>query len=253
MNGRRHLAVYLGIMGPQDGVDVVLRAVDVLVHRMGRRGLHVALLGFGDCYDELVRLSGELRVTDHVTFTGRADLRMITEYLSTADVGLSPDPRNPLNDVSTMNKTMEYMSFAVPVVAFDLTETRVSAGSAAVYVEPTGDPADDVDQYAKAVAELLDDSDRRVAMGIAARERATAELDWVPQRRRYVAVYDRLLGIDRPAAEPDHWPDTERRQADTPPDRLTNRWGQQLIDLRSPAALERHIRDRTAPPAPDAG
>ena len=166
--GRRYLVVYLGIMGPQDGVDIVLRALDVLVHRMGRHDVHAALLGFGDCYDELVDLAQALNLDDHVTFTGRADRRMVAEYLSTADVGLSPDPKSPLNDVSTMNKTMEYMSFALPVVAFDLAETRVSAGEAAVYVDSTPDPADDVERYAKAVAELLDDSDRRAAMALAA-------------------------------------------------------------------------------------
>ena len=58
----------------------------------------------------------------------------VADVLSTADVGLCPDPKNPLNDVSTMNKTMEYMAFGLPVVAFDLRETRVSAGEAASYV-----------------------------------------------------------------------------------------------------------------------
>lgn len=193
--GRRHLAVYLGVMGPQDGVDLVLRALDVLVHRMGRDDVHVALLGFGDCLADLRALSTRLDLDDHVTFTGRADAAMIGEYLSTADVGLSPDPKNPLNDVSTMNKTMEYMAYGLPVVAFDLVETRVSGGEAAVYVEP-GAPPDDADRYAKAVADLLDDQPRRKAMGAAGRDRAVHVLDWAPQREKYVAVYDLLLRGD---------------------------------------------------------
>jgi glycosyltransferase involved in cell wall biosynthesis len=244
--GRRYLAAYLGIMGPQDGVDLVLHMLDVLVHRMGRRDLHVALLGFGDCYDDLVRLSERLELTDYVTFTGRADQRQIIDYLSTADIGLSPDPQSPLNDVSTMNKTMEYMSFAVPVVAFDLTETRVSAGDAAVYVDSAGDAADGAERYAKAVAELLDDVDRRVAMGLAARQRAVRELDWAPQRSRYVAVYDRLL--DRPpaaGAPPAGAPPAGAAPVEVrpvPADRL----GRELVDLDEPGALERHIRDRCA-------
>ena len=80
--------------------------------------------------------------------------------MSTADVGLSPDPKNPLNDVSTMNKTMEYMAFELPVVAFDLRETRVSAGDAAVYVTPN-----DVHEYARAIVALMDDERRRAADG----------------------------------------------------------------------------------------
>jgi glycosyltransferase involved in cell wall biosynthesis len=187
-NGREFLAVYLGIMGPQDGVDLALRALAHLVHEKGRRDIHLALLGFGDCYDELVRLASELEIAGFVTFTGRAGPEVIEAYLSTADIGIQPDPFSPLNDVSTMNKTMEYMSYEVPVVAFDLKETRVSAGDTALYVQPN-----DVTAFAAAMVELLDDPVRRATMGAAARSRAVADLDWKPQRDRYVAVYDRLL------------------------------------------------------------
>ena len=96
----------------------------------------------------------------HVEFTGRAPDELVTRILSTADLGLSPDPKNPLNDVSTMNKTMEYMAFELPVVAFDLRETRVSAGDAAVYATPN-----DVREYAKAIVELLDDAPQACGPG----------------------------------------------------------------------------------------
>ena len=238
--GRRHLAVYLGIMGPQDGVDLVLRMLDVLVHERGRTDLHVALLGFGDCLEELRALAAELRLEEYVTFTGRADARMVAEYLSSAHVGLSPDPRNPLNDVSTMNKTMEYMSYALPVVTFDLAETRVSAGDAARYVAFTGDPAVDVPAYAAAVADLLDDPDQRAERGIAGRRRAAAELDWAPQRERYVAVFDRLLGVTREAAAP----------AAPAPDRTVDDWGNELVPLDDDAVLAAYVRDRDVPVLP---
>jgi glycosyltransferase involved in cell wall biosynthesis len=104
-------------------------------------------------------------------------------------VGLSPDPKNPLNDVSTMNKTMEYMAFELPVVAFDLVETRVSAGDAAVYAQPN-----DVHAYAKAIVELLDDEPRRVTMGKLGRQRVEDVLAWEHQAPHYVGVYDRLTG-----------------------------------------------------------
>jgi glycosyltransferase involved in cell wall biosynthesis len=113
--------------------------------------------------------------------------------LSTADIGLSPDPKNPLNDVSTMNKTMEYMAFELPVVAFDLVETRVSAGGAAVYAEPNR-----IDEYARAIVELLDDEPRRKEMGQLGRLRIEHELAWPHQAPSYVGVYDRLCGVPRP-------------------------------------------------------
>ncbi|MGY1733761.1 glycosyltransferase family 4 protein [Geodermatophilus sp. SYSU D01045] len=188
--GRRHLLVYLGIMGPQDGVDVALRALDVLVHRHGRSDVHLALLGFGDSLDDLVALSAELDLTEHVTFTGRADAATIARYLSTAALGVCPDPLNPLNDVSTMNKVMEYMAFAVPSVGFDLRESRVSAGDTGVYVDPAAGP----EGLASAIADLLDDEERRVALSLAARDRAVRELDWRAQAERYLTAWTALLG-----------------------------------------------------------
>ena len=132
-----------------------------------------------------------LHLEDHVGFTGRVSDDVVTAILSTADVGLSPDPKNALNDVSTMNKTMEYMSFELPVVAFDLRETRVSAAAAAAYAVPN-----DVDCFAAKVVELLDDEFRRKRMGAIGRARVVDELAWSHQRERYVGVFDRLIGRD---------------------------------------------------------
>ena len=123
-------------MGPQDGVDIVVRAADIVVSKLGRDDIAFTLIGSGDCFDDLVALRDELGLAGHVEFTGRAPDELVMRVMSTADAGLSPDPKNPLNDVSTMNKTMEYMVFGLPVVAFDLRETRVSAGDVAVYVKP---------------------------------------------------------------------------------------------------------------------
>ena len=186
--GRRYLAAYIGVMGPQDGVDVVLRAADEIVHRLGREDIAFTMIGSGDCYDELIDLRDELGLGDVVEFTGRAPDDLVARILSTADVGLSPDPKNPLNDVSTMNKTMEYMAFGLPTVAFDLRETRVSAQDAAVYATPN-----EVCDYAAKIVELLDDEPRRKEMSVVARARVEDELAWKHQRDAYVGVYDRLL------------------------------------------------------------
>ena len=194
-HGRRHLLVYLGIMGPQDGVDQALRALALLVHEHHRDDVHLALLGFGDCLEELKALAVELDVADRTTFTGRAGPETVADHLSTAVLGLSPDPSNPLNDVSTMNKVMEYMAFATPVVSFDLTETRVSAGPTGTYADPASGPAG----LAAAVLELLDDPERRLRLALAARARAVSELDWRPQAESYVEVFRRVCGLE-PAA-----------------------------------------------------
>jgi len=190
--GHRYLAVYIGVMGPQDGVDIVVRAADVIVHELGRDDIAFTLIGKGDCFDELVALRDQLGLGGHVEFTGRAPDSQVAAIMSSADAGLCPDPKNPLNDVSTMNKTMEYMAYELPVVAFDLRETRVSAGDAAVYVTPN-----DVREYAKAIVDLIDDEPRRVKLGKTGRLRVEQELDWSHQRRAYLDVYQRLLSDDQ--------------------------------------------------------
>jgi glycosyltransferase involved in cell wall biosynthesis len=193
--GADALLVYLGIMGPQDGVEQVLFVMDELVHRRGRDGVHAVLMGFGDCLEELRARCAELRLDDHVTFTGRVGPKTIAQYLSAADIGLCPDLKTPLNELSTMNKTMEYMAYALPSVSFDLAETRVSAGETALYV-----PSGNIAAFADAVEGLLDHPQRRVALGKAARERVARELDWQSQARAYVGVYDKVFGV-----QPDNW------------------------------------------------
>jgi glycosyltransferase involved in cell wall biosynthesis len=190
--GRRFLVAYIGVMGPQDGVDIVLRAADRIVHELGRDDVAFTLMGTGDCFDDLSELCEKLDLRDYVQLTGRVPDDVVLGVLSTADVGLSPDPKNPLNDVSTMNKTMEYMAYGLPVIAYDLKETRVSADAAGIFVTPG-----DVEGYARAISDLLDDSERRRALGSAARLRAQEVLDWKEQERKYVGVFDGLLGVHR--------------------------------------------------------
>jgi glycosyltransferase involved in cell wall biosynthesis len=192
--GRRFLAAYIGVMGPQDGVDIVVRAAEVVVHKLGRSDIAFTLIGSGDCFDELVALRDELGLAGHVEFTGRAPDELVGRILSTADVGLSPDPKNPLNDLSTMNKTMEYMSFELPVVAFDLRETRTSAGDAAVYVKPN-----EVYDYAEAIVSLMDDEPGRRLLGQFGRARVEQELAWKHQERNYLGVYQGLINGDTTA------------------------------------------------------
>jgi glycosyltransferase involved in cell wall biosynthesis len=197
--GRRYLCCYLGVMGPQDGVDIAVRAAASIVHDLGRDDVQFGLMGFGDSFDELRALADELGVRDHVEFTGRADDAMIAAYLSTADLGLVPDPPTRFNDISSMNKTVEYMAFSVPLVSFDLRETRATAGDAGLCVEPAGPQ-----EFANAIVALLDDPARREQMGRIGREKFERELSWEHQAGTYVGVYDQLF--DRSRADRDDVP-----------------------------------------------
>jgi glycosyltransferase involved in cell wall biosynthesis len=185
--GKPYLLCYLGVMGPQDGVDYALRALAKLRDELGRTDWHAAFVGAGDTFDAMVELAGRLGLAEQVTFTGRIPDEDLLRYLSTSDVCLSPDPLNPLNDVSTMNKIMEYMAMARPIVSFDLKEARVSAGEAAVYA-----PANDESQFAKLIAHLLDDPEQRATMGEIGRARVAGPLSWERSTEALLAAYGHL-------------------------------------------------------------
>lgn len=237
-----YILAYLGIMGPQDGIDVLLRSIQALAQERGRTDFHAVLMGFGDSQRPMQQLAGRLGINDFVTFTGRVGPAEIARNLSSATIGLCPDQKNPLNDVSTMNKTMEYMAYALPVVAYDLAETRVSAGDCAVYV-----PSGDISGFARTVDELLDDPQARREMSKRARVRCASILDWELQACRYVEAFDSLTGAsrprpqDKPALTVSEQRLPDRRVGDGVPPRID---GQQTIDLRDPAAFDAFLNAR---------
>jgi glycosyltransferase involved in cell wall biosynthesis len=189
-NGRENLVCYLGIMGAQDGVDRLVNAIDHYVHTLGRHDTQFGLLGFGDCLDDLRRQVTRRGLDDHVTFTGKVAVPEITRWLSTAALGVTPDPKNDFNDYATMNKTLEYMAYGLPVVSFDLVETRRSAEDAALYIDRDDDLA-----FAQGIAALIDDPARRRLMGKIGRARIEDDLCWSVQARTYVEVYEQLAGV----------------------------------------------------------
>ncbi|MDH3038314.1 glycosyltransferase family 4 protein [Streptomyces sp. TRM75561] len=183
--GKPHLLCYLGVMGPQDGVDYALRALAKLRDEVGRTDWHAVFVGAGDTFDAMVELSRELGLDGQVEFTGRVSDADLVRWLSTADVCLSPDPCNPLNDVSTMNKVLEYMVMGRPIVSFDLKEARVSAGEAAVYAK-----GDDEGEFAALIARLLDDPEQRSRMGKSGQERINGPLAWRNSQAALLAAYE---------------------------------------------------------------
>jgi glycosyltransferase involved in cell wall biosynthesis len=134
--GRRYLVGYVGVMGKQEGIDLLLQAVQHIVHDMKRTDIQFGLVGGGTELAAMRLLAKQLKVDEYVTFTGRAPDHVLLEMLNTADVCVNPDRANEMNDRSTMNKIMEYMALGKPVVQFDLTEGRVSAGDASWYARP---------------------------------------------------------------------------------------------------------------------
>jgi len=183
-NGRTFLVGYVGVMGKQEGIDLLLESVRHLVADKGRQDIQFALVGGGPELEPLKALCAQMGLGDCVTFTGRAPDELLFRVLSTADVCVNPDRVNPMNDKSTMNKIMEYMAFAKPIVQFDVTEGRFSARDASLYAAPN-----DALDFADKIEQLLADSPRRAEMGAQGRQRVEGELAWQYEAPKLVGAY----------------------------------------------------------------
>jgi glycosyltransferase involved in cell wall biosynthesis len=184
--GKPHLLVYLGEICKQDGVDYMVRAVKLLAAQ--RDDFHVLFVGGGPHQKAIRAYATEQGIDTLCRFTGRVNDEELCRILSSATLGIDPDPKTPWSDQSTMNKVIEYMHFGLPVVAFDLRETRVSANGAAVYAEPNSEAA-----LAREVSALLDDPDRRAVMASAGRLRVRHCLAWDHSIRPLLAAYRTAL------------------------------------------------------------
>ncbi len=187
-NGRRYLVGYVGVMGKQEGIDALLRAVRYLVDDLDRTDVQFVLVGGGTELEAMRRYAEELSVDEYVTFTGRVPDLELAQALSTADVCVNPDPATAMNDKSTMNKIMEYMAFAKPIVQFDLREGRFSAQDASLYADQ-----DDEKDFAVKIADLLDDPEKRERMGQFGRQRVEQQLAWSHQVPTLLDAYQRAL------------------------------------------------------------
>lgn len=193
-NGRNYMVGYVGVMGEQEGLDLLMESVRRIVQVMDRQDVQFCLVGGGSSLAKVKELAAGMGLADYVTFTGRAPDTVLLEVLSTADVCVNPDRVNPMNDKSTMNKIVEYMALGKPIVQFEVTEGRYSAGASSLYARPN-DPTDMAEQ----IMALLDDPERRAEMGRIGRERVETELSWEHQKPKLVQAYRRLLGEQRRA------------------------------------------------------
>jgi glycosyltransferase involved in cell wall biosynthesis len=193
--GKKFLVGYVGVMGRQEGIDYLLRAAAHLVHDLRRTDVHFGLVGGGTSLEEMRALANQLGVAEYVTFTGRVPDAELLAMLNTADVCVNPDVANEMNDISTMNKIMEYMALGKPIVQFNLAEGRFSAQAASLYAR-RNDPFD----LAAKIGELLDDPGRRKEMGAYGRRRVESELEWRYEVPKLLAVYE-ALWAEAPARE----------------------------------------------------
>ena len=188
--GFKYLVGYIGVMGQQEGVDLLLNSVDYIVNKKNRKDVRFCIMGGGPSLEELRELNEKMGLTDYVEFPGRVSDEFLADVMNTADVCVNPDLPSEMNDKSTMNKIMEYMAFGKPMVQFTLKEGMFSAQKASLYAKNT-----DTDDFAEKILWLLDNSDKAAEMGAFGRKRVQTELSWDFEKPKLISAYKKILGL----------------------------------------------------------
>lgn len=179
---------YLGVLNPQDGVDTFVKVAQVMLKKYHRNDVLFVIMGSGDAEQTLRDEVHRLGLADAFHFTGWADLTIKQQYLSVSDICVDVAPKDDYSDLCTPNKILEYMSMGKPIVAFDLTETRALAQSAAQYAEPGN-----IGDMAEKIVGLLASEEVRHQMGEFGRRRVAVELAWRHQKDTLLSAYDRAV------------------------------------------------------------
>ena len=190
--GAKHVMGYVGVIGQQEGMDLLVQAAEHLIRKLDKRDVHFVIVGFGPSLDEVKQDVKSRGLERYFTFTGALFGEAMLGALNAVDIGVSPDPKNAMNDISTMNKVMEYMTLEKPVVQFELTEGRASAGEASVYAR-----ANDPQDFAAKIAWLIDHPEEGRKMGQVGRKRVLENLSWQHSVAPLLAAYERVFGKRR--------------------------------------------------------
>jgi glycosyltransferase involved in cell wall biosynthesis len=189
---RKYMVGYLGVISQSEGLDLLLESVDHIVRKQGRSDIQFVLVGGGPEWQAIKDLCEKMNLQEFVTLPGRVDDKTLFTILSTADVCVNPDRVTTMNDISTMNKIMEYMALAKPIVQFDVTEGRYSAQEASLYAK-----ANDPQDFAGKVLELLADPGARTRMGQFGHKRVHDKLAWHHEQPKLLEAYDKLFEVCR--------------------------------------------------------
>ncbi|GFE52464.1 glycosyltransferase WbuB [Roseobacter cerasinus] len=186
--GAATLIGYVGVIGQQEGMDLLVQAAEHLIHELGHTDVHFAIVGFGPEVPNVIEDVKGRGLEPYFTFTGPLYDEDLLRVLNTADIGVAPDPKNEMNDISTMNKVMEYMTLEKPSVQFDLKEGRASAGEASLYAT-----ANDPQDFAAKLAELIENPEQGQQMGKLGRARVLETLSWEHSVPQLLAAYERIF------------------------------------------------------------
>jgi len=189
-NGFSFMLGYVGVIGEQEGLDLLVEAADHLVNKIGRTDAQFVIIGDGPAREDVMALAENLGLSKYFSFLGRVDDEVFLRVLNSADVCVNSDRFCAMNDKSTMNKILEYMALAKPIVQFDLFEGRQSAGEASLYAKP-----DDTVDFANKINILLEDAQLRRKLGAIGHERVVKKLAWKYSIPGLLRAYSKVLSL----------------------------------------------------------
>lgn len=188
--GFKYLVGYIGVMGKQEGIDLLLESIDYIVNKKGRKDIRFCIMGGGPSLEDLRKMNEAMELTEYVEFPGRVSDEYLADVMNTADVCVNPDLPSEMNDKSTMNKIMEYMAFGKPIVQFTLKEGMFSAQEASLYAKNTS-----TEDFAEKILWLLDNPEKAAEMGRFGRKRVESELSWDYEKPKLISAYKKLLKL----------------------------------------------------------
>ena len=188
--GKKYLVGYIGVIGEQEGLDLLLESVAYIISK--RQDVHFAIVGGGTELPVIEALAEKMDLLDYIDFYGRVSDELMVDILNTADVCVNPDKPTEMNNLSTMNKIMEYMALKKPIVQYNLKEGRISAQKASLYAENTSP-----DDFADKILELFDNEELRKQMGEFGYNRVINELSWDIEKHKLINFYRNVFKLKK--------------------------------------------------------
>jgi glycosyltransferase involved in cell wall biosynthesis len=179
---------YISSFSGYEGIPYLLEAAARLRPRRPR--LRVLLVGDGRSMSEIRETAVRLGLDDGtLVLPGRVPHDEILGYYSLLDVFVVPRTAHRVSGLVTPLKPYEAMALERPIIVSDLPALRevVTPGETGLVFR-----AEDADDLAARIGELLDDPGLRARLGSQARQWVLTERTWASNGARYRELYERL-------------------------------------------------------------
>ena len=176
------VVVYLGLLAPYQGTDLLLQAARKIQAQMP--DVYFLLMGFPGV-ERYQRLAEELGLAHQVSFPGRIPYAEAHHYLALGDVAVAPK----MSLTEGNGKIYNYMSMGLPVVAFDAEPNREILGELGVYAR-----LGDADDLAERTLDVLRSPEYASRISHSLRCRAVEVMSWSDRVDELMDVYNEALG-----------------------------------------------------------